>query len=267
MNDPSVSTPKVAVATVNKSEEVARGIKVITLQVLTDVPVPVPGQFYQVDCGGGREHILPRPVAALDARASDGILSLAFMVEAVGWGTERLCALAEGDNITVLGPLGRGFRAHDSGKALIVAGGIGFAPLHFLASTMDREGRSYLMLAGVSTRDKYPAPLATLSGDVEVFSDDGSIGETGLVCHHAAFKLDSGEFAKVFTCGPEEMMSVVARSAEERGVSCEVSLDSRMACGIGACRGCVKPGASGKNICVCTDGPVFNSRDVGWKQA
>jgi dihydroorotate dehydrogenase electron transfer subunit len=267
MSEIAVAAPAVSLAIVSRSEQVARDIRVIALDIPSPATVPSPGQFYQVDCGGGREHILPRPIAAMDARSSGEALTLAFMVEAVGWGTRRLCSLVEGDRLSVLGPLGRGFSGHKDGKSMLVAGGIGFAPLHFLASTMDREGMSYLMMAGVSSKDRLPAPLATLSGDVEVFSDDGSAGESGLVCHHATFRLDSGEFTKVFTCGPEAMMAEVARASEERGISCEVSLDSRMACGIGACRGCVKTGARGKKICVCTDGPVFNSRDVEWKEA
>jgi dihydroorotate dehydrogenase electron transfer subunit len=86
----------------------------------------------------------------------------------------------------------------------------------------------------------------------------------GLVCDSTGPRLDGEGFARVCTCGPEPMMASVAREAEVRGVPCEVSLDSRMACGIGACRGCVKAGSGGRNLCVCTDGPVFDSGDVLW---
>ncbi len=247
---------------VKRTDEVARGTSVIALEITGDVGVPVPGQFYQVDCGGGREHLLPRPIGAFDARAVGGVLTLAFMVESVGWGTGKLCLLVPGDAIRVLGPLGRGFGHQGDGKALIVAGGVGFAPLHFLAATMDREGKPYVLLLGVTTKDKCAASVGTMAGDVRVYSDDGTIGIGGLACDAAGPVLDEGGFTKVYTCGPEAMMAVVARAAEERGVPCEVSLDARMACGIGACRGCVKTGADGRNLCVCTDGPVFPSTQL-----
>jgi dihydroorotate dehydrogenase electron transfer subunit len=148
----------------------------------------------------------------------------------------------------------------------MVAGGVGLAPLHYLATTFDKQGREYELLAGVSSRDKFPPMLATLTGEVRVFSDDGSIGTRGMVCDAARPRIDLGGFRNVYTCGPEAMMAVVAGAAEERDVPCEVSLDARMACGIGACSGCVRPGSNEKNLCVCTDGPVFDSREVLWNR-
>lgn len=249
-----------------RHDDVAAGIHVLTLEIHGEVPVPVPGQFYQVDCGGGREHLLPRPIGVHDARAQAGGVTLSMMIEVVGWGTARLCSLESGETVRMLGPLGRGFTPPGDGRSLIVAGGAGFAPLHFLASVMDKEGWEYDLMAGITTRDKYVPALATLKGAVEVYSDDGTMGTKGLVCDAAASRLQRNGYSKVYACGPEPMMAVVARAAEARGVPCEVSLDSRMACGIGACRGCVKAGASGSNLCVCTEGPVFDSQEV-WGQA
>jgi dihydroorotate dehydrogenase electron transfer subunit len=251
-------------AAVIRNDRVAPDIHVLTLEIEGAAAVPVPGQFYQVDCGGGREHLLPRPIGALDARSDGSTLTLAFMIEDVGWGTGRLCRAAAGSELRLLGPLGNGFSNPPSARSLIVSGGMGLAPLHFLATTFDKEGKEYELLAGISTKDKYPPLLATLTGDVELFSDDGTMGTKGRVCDAARPRIDLGGFGIVYTCGPEAMMAVVARAAEERGVPCEVSLDSRMACGIGSCRGCVRQGAEGKNLCVCTDGPVFDSRQVSW---
>lgn len=257
------AAPASVVASVRRTDEVGRDIKVLALEIKGDPEAPQPGQFYLVDCDGGREHLLPRPIGAFDARATGGVLALSFVVESVGWGTARLCSLVHGDEIRMLGPLGRGFTPPD-GNVLLVGGGVGLAPLHFLAMSMDREGRPYTLLAGVKTKEKYISALAAVSGEVEVVSDDGSIGSKGFACDYTGPRLDAGVFSRVYTCGPEPMMAVVAREAEARGVPCEVSLDSRMACGIGTCRGCVKEGAAGKNLCVCTDGPVFDSRDVTW---
>jgi len=256
------TVPVASTAALKRRDDVASGVHVLTFDIEGVVPVPVPGQFYQVDCGGGREHLLPRPMGVLDAREQSGGLILSMMIEVVGWGTARLCALEVGQSVRVLGPLGRGFGPLDEGRALIVAGGAGFAPLHYLASTLDKEGREYDLMVGISTRDKYTPAMATLKGGVEIFSDDGTIGVKGLVCDAAASQLSRNGYTKVYTCGPEPMMAVVARACEQRGVPCEVSLDSRMACGIGACRGCVRKGADGSNLCVCTDGPVFDSTQV-----
>ncbi|PKQ28711.1 MAG: dihydroorotate dehydrogenase electron transfer subunit [Candidatus Anoxymicrobium japonicum] len=264
MSEASTTAPVSSIAVVTARNEVARDVHVLTLEITSGARAPLPGQFYQIDCGGGREHLLPRPIGAMDARVSRGGVALAFMVESVGWGTGRLCRLVPGDEIRVLGPLGRGFGPISGGTALIVAGGMGFAPLCFLASKMDRDGERYDLLAGVNSKEKYMPALATLNGVVEVFSDDGTIGRKGIVTDGVASRLDEGGYTKVYTCGPEPMMESVARVALTRGVPCEVSLDSRMACGIGACRGCVREGSHGRNLCVCADGPVFDSRDVKW---
>jgi len=258
------TAPAPSTGFLKRRDEVASGVHVLTLELEGIVPVPTPGQFYQVDCGGGREHLLPRPIGVLDATEQAGGLTLSMMIEVVGWGTARLCALEPGDTVRLLGPLGRGFGPAGAGKALIVAGGAGFAPLHYLASTMDKEGRAYDLMAGISTKDKYVPAMATLKGDLEIFSDDGSLGVKGMVCDAAVSQVAREEYAKVYTCGPEPMMAIVARACEQRGVPCEVSLDSRMACGIGACRGCVRQGADGSNLCVCTDGPVLDSTEVKW---
>lgn len=266
MNE-AARVPVSSTAVLRRRDEVARDMHVLTLKIESQVLPPLPGQFYQVDCGGGREHLLPRPIGALDAHLDSAGLTLAFLVESVGWGTARLCSLEQGESIGVFGPLGRGFGAPPEGRALVVAGGAGFAPLHFLATEMDKNSKEYDLLAGIASKDKFMAGLSTLRGPVEVYSDDGSMGTRGLVCDAAGLWLDKGGFTKVYACGPEPMMAVVAHASEARGIPCEVSLDSRMACGIGACRGCVKAGAGGHNLCVCTEGPVFDSREVLWAEA
>ncbi len=249
---------------VTRIDEVARDTRVIAFDLDEAQEPPVPGQFYQVDCGGGREHLLPRPIAAFDARSVAGRVTLAFMVVSVGWGTSRLCSLAPGETVRMVGPLGAGFELPGEGRPLLVGGGVGIAPLHYLAVSMDRRGRDYEFLVGVTTAERFPIALSPLQGRVELVTDDGSAGEKGLVCDFVGARLDLGSFSTVCTCGPERMMAVVARESEARGIPCQVSLDSRMACGIGACRGCVKPRARGGNLCVCTEGPVFDSRSVEW---
>jgi len=251
-------------AEVTLREEVARGIHVLQVHMDWPAAVPRPGQFYQVDCGGGREHLLPRPIGAHGVTVDRDGLSVRFLVESVGWGTATLCSLTPGEAIRLLGPLGRGFGMPERGKALLVSGGVGVAPLFYLARVMEAEAVAHDLLAGFVSRDRYYPAVQGLDCHVDLFTDDGSLGNKGLVCEAVAGRLDVGDYSKVYTCGPDQMMKIVASECGSRGVPCEVSLDSRMACGIGACRGCVREGAGGKNICVCTDGPVFDARDVGW---
>jgi dihydroorotate dehydrogenase electron transfer subunit len=195
-------------------QEVARGIHVMEFGLQTSQrvspPVPRPGQFYQVKCADSPEHILRRPLSAHGADATDGEVRVRFLVEVVGWGTGRLSGLAQGERVSVLGPLGNGFTiGRGRGRHLIVAGGIGVAPLYFLAREMERSAVEYDLLAGFDRGDRRFTPLAQ--------------------------------------------------------VPCQVSLDARMACGIGVCRGCVKEQTGGGSLCVCADGPVFDSREVLWR--
>jgi dihydroorotate dehydrogenase electron transfer subunit len=245
---------------------VAHDIFVLEFAVDTkaDRLAPSPGQFYQVKCGGGREHVLRRPFSVHDSESSAGELKLKFIIEVVGWGTDRLCSLAPGERVSMLGPLGHGFDVDGIGRALLVAGGIGLAPLFFLARQMESAGCSYDMLVGFKSGEEYYEPLNGLAGSVNVYTEDGAIGTCGMVCDGVGSHLARGCDA-VYTCGPEPMMSEVARICEGEGIPCQVSLDSRMACGIGACRGCIKEGASGRNLCVCLEGPVFDSRAVVWR--
>jgi dihydroorotate dehydrogenase electron transfer subunit len=227
-------------------------------------PEPRPGQFFQFDCGGGREHLLRRPLSVHGVtEAGDGLL-IQFLVEVVGWGTGRLCSLEKGERVGMLGPLGNGFTIAGQGRFLLVAGGIGMGPMFFLAREMDLSGAEYDFLAGFRSGELTYGPLDGLAGRVEVFTEDGSAGTGGLVSDGVEGRLER-DYLAAYACGPEGMMVKVAALCEDAGVPCQVSLDSRMACGIGACRGCVKEGTAGRRLCVCTDGPVFDSSEVAWK--
>lgn len=258
------------VARLERREEASPGVFVLEfcLDVDPSIAPPVPGQFYQFNCGGGREHMLPRPLSVHGVtRWDDDVAVLRFLVEAVGWGTERLCSLEDGDELGLLGPLGRGFSLAEDGMALLVAGGIGIAPLFFLASEMDRNEKKYDLLAGFRSDRQLYRPISGLEGGVGVYTDDGSQGRKGMVSDGVGGLLERGVYQMVYTCGPQAMMAVVAGISEEAGVPCQVSLDSRMGCGIGACRGCVIEGSGGENLCVCSDGPVFESHMVAWTGA
>jgi dihydroorotate dehydrogenase electron transfer subunit len=251
--------------TLRENVEVAPGVRLLNMSLAVggdEVSLPVPGQFYLVECGGGREHLLRRPMSAAMAREIDGGLRLEFLVEVVGWGTAALAALAPGAEVDLLGPLGRGYDISGSRAALLIGGGIGVAPLYFLAKKLEAEGVTCELLAGFKTGERYFAGLSDLACAVTVSTEDGSLGACGLVCDGLEDRLV--RFDSAFVCGPEAMMARATKACEKAGIPCQVSLDERMACGIGACRGCVREGAGGSNLCVCTDGPVFDSREVAW---
>jgi dihydroorotate dehydrogenase electron transfer subunit len=254
--------PALKVAVLARSERVSSDICVLDFTLEgAGTAAPLPGQFFHVDCGGGREHLLRRPLSVMgyDPSREPGLI---FLVEAVGWGTRRLCAMEPGENVSVLGPLGRGFTLPTDGRSLLVAGGVGVAPLAYLARTLESKGLEFDLVAGFKDAGQYFSGLEDLETEVCVFTEDGSTGARGKACDGLEERLSGGDYSFVYSCGPEAMMAVTARACEAAGVPCQVSLDSRMACGLGFCRGCVKPGAGGANLCVCMDGPVFDSREV-----
>ncbi len=248
--------------------QVAAGMHFLEFRVETREgavpPVPRPGQFFQFECGGGREHMLRRPLSVHGITETAEGLLLQFLVEVVGWGTRRLCSLESGERVSMLGPLGNGFTVAGPGRFLLIAGGIGTGPMFFLAREMERSGAEYDFLAGFRSGERRYGPLEGLTGCVEVFTEDGSAGTPGTVSDGVKGFLER-DYLAAYACGPEPMMARVAALCERADVPCQVSLDSRMACGVGACRGCVKEGTAGRRLCVCTDGPVFDSSEVTWR--
>lgn len=251
-----------------RREQVAPGIHILEFELARSgggAPPPVPGQFYNIDCGGGREHLLRRPISAHGKAGFGGSEpTLRFMVEETGWGTRSLCSRMPEELVSLFGPLGRGFDIPPEGKPLLVAGGLGLAPIFFAAQELDRARVDYDLLAGFSIGERYYKVLGDLYGNIQVYTEDGTVGVKGRVSEGAAARLESGDYSVVLACGPDAMMEAMAGHAEKADVPCQVSLASRMACGIGACRGCVREGKAGRNLCVCTDGPVFDSREVVW---
>ncbi|MBN1288516.1 MAG: dihydroorotate dehydrogenase electron transfer subunit [Actinobacteria bacterium] len=253
---------------ISRSDKVAGSIHLVELEI-RDCPVdlerPRPGQFFQVKCADGPEHILRRPLSVHGITQWDEPgHSLELLVEDVGWGTHRLCSLSVGSEVELLGPLGRGFEMPRAGKALLVAGGMGIAPLFFMAREMDHVDAGYDLVAGFKSGDCAYAPLACLKGGGVLCTEDGSAGEKGTAVGKAAGYMERSVYSMIYVCGPEAMMAEMSRLAEKADIPCQVSLVSRMACGIGVCRGCARPGRNGDNLCVCREGPVFDSTRVEW---
>ena len=213
-----------------------------------------PGQFVEVQVEGCREVMLRRPISVHDADPTAGTLTL--LVQIVGNGTRQLSLLKAGDRLNVVYPLGHGFSVDAAGeKPLLVGGGAGIAPLLHLSKVLASMGVKPTILLGGRTAALIPVNEEFRPyGEVLVATDDGSAGHHGVVTSHPAFAHD---YSMIYTCGPTPMMKAVARSAAERGLRCEVSLENMMACGVGACLCCVTDTDQGHR-CVCKDGPVFD---------
>jgi NAD(P)H-flavin reductase len=228
-------------------------------------PMPRAGQFYMLAAarrwGGGSDErpFLPRAFSVLRAREqpTEGGVHLQFMLEAVGPGTERLCELRPGDDLHVTGPLGIGFSAPPPGcRALLCGGGVGTAPLAIWQDELLADGEPAPALLGF--RDAAHAPGATLLRNARVATDDGSHGHHGLVTDLLADEVGDDGAAVVYACGPPPMLEAVRNLCEQRDVPCQLALESGMACGYGACFGCVVALREGGYLRLCVDGPVLD---------
>jgi dihydroorotate dehydrogenase electron transfer subunit len=231
-----------------------------------DVPAPDSGQFYMLAStegwGGGVDErpFLGRAFSVLRVRDTPGAERvLEFLLEDVGPGTGRLCALAEGQGLWLLGPLGHGFAPPPAGtRALLTGGGVGIAPLAIWQDELRARGAPQLALLGF--RDRAHAAGAQLLVDARLATDDGSVGHHGLVTELLERELDGGGDAIVYACGPPPMLEAVRRLCQRRGVPAQLALEAGMACGFGACFGCVVAAPGGGYLRVCVDGPVLDAR-------
>jgi NAD(P)H-flavin reductase len=224
-------------------------------------PDPRPGQFYMLAAGErwgggpGERPYLPRAFSYARSRAAERGVVLEFLLEAVGPGTERLAELAEGEDLALVGPLGVGFRfpSADGRTRLLVGGGIGVAPLVCLAEELGPEAD---VLLGFRSGDH--AAAAGLFGPAAVVTDDGSVGRRALVTELLRERLDADPQALVYACGPPPMLEAVRALCLERAAPAQLALESGMACGFGACFGCVVPTREGY-LRLCVDGPVLDA--------
>lgn len=226
----------------------------LTLQHPATLPPIEAGQFVEVEVRGTRQVLLRRPISIHDVDADTNTLTL--LIQVVGNGTRQLATLAVGDTLNLVYPLGHGFGLLGR-HPLLVGGGAGIAPLLHLAKCYHARGVRPTILLGGRTKELIPVREEFEPyGTVCYATEDGSLGERGLVTQHIAFAADYDHIA---TCGPTPMMKAVGRAAMERGIGCEVSLENMMACGIGACLCCVCDTDEGHK-CVCKEGPVFDVR-------
>ena len=227
-------------------------------QALPDIQA---GQFVQVRVDNSPSTYLRRPISIHDVDFQKNEIDL--LVQQVGEGTRHLAQTAIDTFISMVLPLGNGFTVPEVGeKALLVGGGIGIAPLFYFAKVLKERGMSpTLLLGGKTETDLLRLVDYQQLGETFVTTEDGSSGEKGFVSMHSVWS--KRQFDKIYVCGPKPMMKAVAKLAAEKDAWCEVSLENLMACGLGACLCCVEDTVEG-HVCVCKEGPVFNTRRLKW---
>lgn len=190
--------------------------------------------------------------------------TISLLYKVVGKGTNLMTTWKPGDKISVLGPLGRGFKRFPS-EVWLVAGGAGIAPLCFLGRQLEEKGISFKTIWGL--RYKIADELMTLVqeklGTVIVYTEDGSLGYQGLVTEGVRELEKEKKPNGIYACGPLPMLKALNTWAKERHIPMQVSLEANMACGIGACLGCVVETKEGYKK-VCQDGPVFDAEEIKW---
>ncbi|MGB2800492.1 MAG: dihydroorotate dehydrogenase electron transfer subunit [Dehalococcoidia bacterium] len=250
---------KQILATVLSNSEILPDIHLLWAQAPEIASESMPGQFVMVRTGEDQEPLLRRPLAIHRVSPLASPTQFALLFSVVGRGTKWLAQRREGDDIDLLGPLGHGFKVQ-SHHLLLVAGGIGVAPLVSLAENELARGAHVTLILGAPTQDQlYPAHLLPPGIDLLVATEDGSAGEKGMATDFLANF--TGKAEQVFACGPVAMYEVMSSQSLLKGKSVQVSMEARMGCGFGVCLGCAIETRQGMKL-VCQDGPVFELKDI-----
>ena len=247
--------------TVRENLSLNNGLFILEISGNQKLPELKPGQFVQVKVEGSAETFLRRPISIHDV--DYGSNSIKMLVQVAGNGTLSLSGLKKGENLNIVYPPGNSFTIPDKDKSILLAGGgCGVAPLLFLGKYMKSLGLKPEILLGFRDSDRVIEYEEYESiGPVYLTTEDGSRGEKGYLTDHSILK--QHRFDKMFCCGPEPMMKAVAGYCRQNDIDCEVSLEHLMACGFGVCLCCVVDTVKG-NLCTCTEGPVFNTKDLKW---
>jgi len=219
-----------------------------------------PGQFLLIRIEKTLEPFLRRPMSVHRVGREDGWVEILFKI--VGKGTRILAEKKAGDRLDVMGPLGKGFDLSAKGKFLLIAGGMGIAPLLFAAQELLRAKRDFLFLVGFKNKGEICCvkELKNMGAELRIATEDGSVGCKGTVIDLLK-DYSTSPNPQLLACGPRAMLRQLARICEKWGLDCQVSLEERMACGLGACMGCPVKTRGGYKL-VCLDGPVFDLKEV-----
>jgi len=252
---------KQAEAAVITNDEIMPGVYLIRLDCLPIAPPARPGQFVMVRCGEGVEYQLRRPLSI--HQLDENRLALLFKV--VGRGTQWLSRCQAGDKLDLLGPLGNSYEIYpDSKKLLLAAGGIGIAPLVFMAKEAIKKGKEITLLLGASTSGQlYPPRLSPAGVRLVTATEDGTAGNKGMITDILPDFI--GWADQVFACGPVDMYRTMARMPELKDKPVQVSLELRMGCGLGVCYSCTVKTRNGLRQ-TCKHGPIFDLDEVLWEE-
>jgi dihydroorotate dehydrogenase electron transfer subunit len=253
-------------AEIVRTEQLTVDIYRLTVKAPDIAQAAMPGQFVMIKVGDGLDPLLRRPFSVHQVD-TNGMVQVLFKV--LGKGTRLLAGLLPGQNMDLLGPVGRGFSIAEHNRHCLVGGGMGIAPLLFLAKEMLKKCNpadiTVLLGAGNSSEiEAVKSDLESMGLPVKVSTEDGSLGHHGLVTELTE-QLNRDERLTVYTCGPYPMLKAVVRQCRNNNWQCQVSLETFMACGLAACLGCAvhKPDMNGY-VHVCKDGPVFDAEEVAW---
>ena len=245
-------------AKVVRQQQIDEGIFDMELSFPKGAALAKPGQFIAMYCND-KSKLLPRPISICGINKEEGTLRVVYRV--AGEGTKEFSEMKEGDTLEVMGPLGNGFALKEE-KAIIIGGGIGIPPMLELAKQLNVE-KTVVLGYRTSTflKDEFEAV-----GDVVISTEDGSFGTKGNVID--AIKEQGVEGSIIYACGPTPMLRGIKAYAEEMGIEAQISMEERMACGIGACLGCIcktkekDHHTNVNNTRICKDGPVFDAKEV-----
>jgi len=263
--------------TVVKNKEICAGHFLLSVKLPESFKTPMPGQFVMTRERGRIDPLLGRPFGVYHFEKSESEATVEILYKVVGKGTLVLSRLREGDFVEVLGPYGRAFDVYpEAGRVVFICGGIGVAPITYLASHYRRiTGARNVKLVcyyGASKAENLVGieKIKDIMSEVHISTDDGSAGYKGLVTERFSKDISSYDpgSSKIYACGPRSMLKQLSELLAENSVSCQILMEERMACGVGACLGCTvllkDVEGKGGHARACIDGPVFNIRDIHW---
>jgi dihydroorotate dehydrogenase electron transfer subunit len=252
-------------ATVLSQTCIGTGIYDLRLQTKEIAAHAKAGQFVSV-YSNDKSKLLPRPISLCGFDRAAGTLRLVYRVTGEGTGTDEFSRLVPGNRVRVLGPLGNGFTIQPGKKAFLIGGGIGVPPMLELAKQCKAEGIPMEIIMGYRDAGTFLLEEFKEQGSCYVATEDGSVGTEGNVLD--AIRAQALTADVIYACGPTPMLRALKAYAAEQGMDCYISMEERMACGIGACLACVcnSTGEDAhshvKNKRICKEGPVFDAREV-----
>jgi dihydroorotate dehydrogenase electron transfer subunit len=231
------------------------------LRLITGWSSWVPGQFVMVRTPGYGA-LTRRPFGIVDI--NNGVLEICFKI--IGPGTQALSHVKPGEKVDVLGPLGSGFEISHDAHHVLIAGGYGIAPLLGFARRLSASNERVHVFYGAKTVEHvlYLDELAKLHVEVEIATEDGSVGHHGLVTDLVNRTLSKIENPAIYACGPKPLMKAVAELGSDHHMPVQVSMDQYMACGTGVCLGCICEAEDGSHLRACREGPVFKAEELKW---